>query len=880
MVINLHMRILILFSLFLVGSIVSTSFSQNLVPNSNLETNTVRPCPGTTGGYPGGNYQICDGWFNAYNGGSTGNTSDYYCPGGGFSTLFVPTPVNPPSGDRCLGMASSLGEGVYTILTSTIPAGSTISYSLWVSPRNVLGAGVNDPTLPFGIYFYNGGIIPQTASPQVMTVTPQVVLPTSGMSVGNWTQLSGTYVTPSNVSHVAIAFFYPPGSSHTTGRYFAIDDIVITASTPCSAGTNTTPTTAICENGTKTLTATTSDGTWSIVSGGGSITGTTYTPPNVSANTSVTVRYTDGCGNTSDRTFTVNVLEPAVNTTPTTSMCEGGDKTLSGTPSGGTFTIISGGGSISGTTYTAPTVAGATNVTVRYTIPANGACPASTDDVIFTVDDNVPPSNTTNTDTICESATKALTGTPGGGTFTLLSGGGSITGTTYTPANINSPDVIEIEYAAPASGSCPAGEDTVSFVVMPLPEPIITSVNDTMCEGTTRLLTGTPAGGTWSVVSGAATITNDTLQASGAGTVVVQYTAFSAFGCSDSVTQNIETIASPTNPTGSASSDTICVGEQVTITGSGSGGGVTYNVYSTLTGSSWLGVTPYTVSPIVTSTYFIDADNGTCMNAGGRQPVTVVVNPVPSVTVTPDATICPTDMVTLVATGGGTYQWSTGSTNDSITVSPLVDTTYSVVVTNSFNCTSTDSVSITLLSSSITNAEDDSTTVRTNQDTTVDIAINDVGDPTTIVVLSEANHGTDTIINGVLTYRSDENYVGRDTIIYQICDGICTSLCDTAIVYLTVERDLLIPEFFSPNGDNMNDNFVILGLEKYPDNSIKIFNRWGNMVFQEAPFNGTWDAVSDGSLIGSSTLPTGTYYYILDLGDGSEPMAGYIVVRD
>lgn len=855
--------------------------SQNLVPNFNLETNTVRPCPSTTSGYPGGNYQICDGWYNAYNGGSTGNTSDYYCPGGGFSTLFAPTPVNPPSGDRCLGMASALGEGVFTILTSTIPAGSTISYSIWVSPRSPLGGGVNDPTLPFGMYFYNGGIIPQTASPQVMTVTPQVVLPTTGMSVGNWTQLTGTYVTPSPVSHVAIAFFYPPGSSHTQGRYFAIDDIVITASVPCTAGTNTTLTTAICENGTKTLTATTSDGTWSIVSGGGSITGTTYTPANVSSNTSVTVRYTDACGNTSDRTFTVNVLETAVNTTTNTSICEGGDKSLTGTPSGGTWNIVSGGGSITGSTYTAPSVSGATSVTVRYTIPANGGCPASTDDVTFTVDDNVPPSNTTNTDTICEGATKALTGTPGGGTFTLLTGGGSITGTTYTPANITSPDVIEIEYAAPASGSCPAGEDTVNFVVMPLPEPIITSVNDTMCNGTTRLLTGTPpSGGTFSVVSGSATVSNDTLQASGAGTVVVQYVAFNSFGCSDSITQNIEIISSPTNPTVTASSDTICLGDQVTITGSGSGIGATYNVYSTLTGSSWLGVTPYTVSPLLTSTYFIDADNGTCMNAGGRQPITVVVNPVPSVNVTPDTTICPTTVVTLVATGGGTYQWSNGNTSNSITVSPLVDTVYAVTVTNAFNCTAQDSVNVYVLTGSITQAEDDSSVVRTNRDTTIDLALNDVGDPNNIVVLAGPYHGIDTVVNGMLTYQSDSNYVGRDTIVYQICDGVCTSLCDTAVVYLKIERDLLIPEFFSPNGDNLNDNFIILGLEKYPNNSIKIFNRWGSMVFTEAPFNGVWDLISDGSLIGNSTLPSGTYYYILDLGDGSEPMAGYIVVKD
>lgn len=707
---------------------------------------------------------------------------------------------------------------------------------------------------------------------------------TASTSDGTWSIVSGggsiagtTYTPPNVASNTSVTVRYTDACGATSDVTFTVN-VLQTAN-------NTTTTTDICENSTKTLTGTPGGGTWSIVSGGGSIAGTTYTPANVSSNTLVTVRYTipinGACpADTDDAIFTVNVLEPAVNTTTTTSICEGGDKSLTGTPSGGTWNIVTGGGSITGATYTAPAVAGATSVTVRYTIAANGACPASTDDVTFTVDDNVPPSNTTNTDTICESATKALTGTPGGGTFNLLTGGGSITGTTYTPGSINSPDFIEIDYVSPASGSCPAGNDTISFVVMPLPEPIITSVNDTMCDGTTRLLTGTPVGGTFSVVSGSATISNDTLLATGSGTLVVQYVAFNAFGCSDSVTQNIEIITSPTNPTVTASSDTICRGEQVTITGSGSGGGVTYNVYSTLTGSSWLGVTPYTVTPALTSTYYIDADNGTCMNTGGRQPITVVVNPVPTVNVTPDTTICPTTFVTLVATGGASYVWSNGDTTSSTTVSPLVDTVYTVTVTNSFNCSNQGSVNVFVLTGSIIDAGDDSATVRSNTDTTINIAVNDIGDPANIVVLSGANHGTDTIINGVLTYRSDSNYVGNDTIVYQICDGICISLCDTAVIYLRVERDLLIPEFFTPNGDNFNDEFVILGLEKYPDNSIKIFNRWGSMVFQEAPFNGAWDGISDGSLIGSTNLPSGTYYYILDLGDGSEPVVGYVILKD
>lgn len=170
----------------------------------------------------------------------------------------------------------------------------------------------------------------------------------------------------------------------------------LTNNTTYTAANNTTSTVAICENQTKALTGSPGGGSWSIVSGGGSITGTTYTPPNVASNTSITVRYTipasGSCASTfSDATFTVNSLLVANNTTSATTIDDSQTKTLTETTGGGSWSIVSGGGSIAGTTYTPADVGSPTSVTVRYTIPSNGACPSSFSDVTFTVNDATIP---------------------------------------------------------------------------------------------------------------------------------------------------------------------------------------------------------------------------------------------------------------------------------------------------------------------------------------------------------------------------------------------------------------------------------------------------------------------------------------------------------
>jgi gliding motility-associated-like protein len=88
-----------------------------------------------------------------------------------------------------------------------------------------------------------------------------------------------------------------------------------------------------------------------------------------------------------------------------------------------------------------------------------------------------------------------------------------------------------------------------------------------------------------------------------------------------------------------------------------------------------------------------------------------------------------------------------------------------------------------------------------------------------------------------------------------------------------------IPQGFSPNGDGVNDVFVIRGISKYPNNKLTILNRWGNVVFEKDNYDNTWDGKStQGIRFGGDELPDGTYFYLFDLGNGEKPYTGFIYI--
>lgn len=83
--------------------------------------------------------------------------------------------------------------------------------------------------------------------------------------------------------------------------------------------------------------------------------------------------------------------------------------------------------------------------------------------------------------------------------------------------------------------------------------------------------------------------------------------------------------------------------------------------------------------------------------------------------------------------------------------------------------------------------------------------------------------------------------------------------------------DIIIPDGFSPNGDNINDDFFIRNLrELYPNFQLQIYNRYGNVLYKGDNNTPNWDGRSNqGREVGSGVLPVGVYYFILELKDAN-----------
>lgn len=89
-----------------------------------------------------------------------------------------------------------------------------------------------------------------------------------------------------------------------------------------------------------------------------------------------------------------------------------------------------------------------------------------------------------------------------------------------------------------------------------------------------------------------------------------------------------------------------------------------------------------------------------------------------------------------------------------------------------------------------------------------------------------------------------------------------------------------IPEGFSPNGDGVNDYFKIKGIRDFPNSKLMIFNRWGSKVYEAKGYLNDWDGKPNTKgLIGSNTLPEGTYFYIVELESGKKPIKGYVYLN-
>ena len=94
---------------------------------------------------------------------------------------------------------------------------------------------------------------------------------------------------------------------------------------------------------------------------------------------------------------------------------------------------------------------------------------------------------------------------------------------------------------------------------------------------------------------------------------------------------------------------------------------------------------------------------------------------------------------------------------------------------------------------------------------------------------------------------------------------------------VTVDDCLVISKGFSPNNDGDNDFFVIPCIEDYPENNIKIYNRYGTLVFEANNYKNNWDGIPNQGFPKKETvLPTGTYYYVLQIDSIKNPFVSWV----
>ena len=175
--------------------------------------------------------------------------------------------------------------------------------------------------------------------------------------------------------------------------------------------------------------------------------------------------------------------------------------------------------------------------------------------------------------------------------------------------------------------------------------------------------------------------------------------------------------------------------------------------------------------------------------------------------------------------------------------------------------------------------------------TVIDIDVNDeINDPYSDLPNTDNDdesdyRDTDDDDDGILTIDEDVNLDGDYANDDVNGNGIPNYLDPDLVV--TGGDEVEVFNVVTPNGDGVHDVLTIAGLENFPNNTIKIYNRWGVLVYVTKAYN-TQGNVFDGTSNGRVTidkdnkLPVGTYFYILDYEDGTNNMkskTGYLYIN-
>ena len=388
--------------------------------------------------------------------------------------------------------------------------------------------------------------------------------------------------------------------------------------------------------------------------------------------------------------------------------------------------------------------------------------------------------------------------------------------------------------------------------------------------------------------------------------------------CVDSIQRDIEVIETVVV----ASIDTaICLGDTLFLSATGA---LSY------TWDNGLGAGQNQDTTIAMDTMFVVTGTG-IFNCTGTDTVNVTINSLPTVLASNDTTVCAADTVFLSATGADTYTWDNGlGAGQNQTAFTSIDTMYIVTGADVLGCRGLDTVQVTIIALPIVTTSNDTTICRgdtvlvsatsietvytwdnglglgqshlvlPSSDTSYVVSVTDlnncIGKDTILVTVDGFNIvssndiavclGTSTVVSvtGGAVYSWDNGLgVGEsfevsptETTTYIVTSDENGCITNDTLIISMETNCFEVPNVFTPNGDGTNDVWVIHGLETYPDVTVKVFNRWGDSVFEsDAGYTEPWDGTYNGT-----DSPSATYYYIIVLGDDEDGISGTInIVR-
>ena len=537
------------------------------------------------------------------------------------------------------------------------------------------------------------------------------------------------------------------------------------------------------------------------------------------------------------------------------------------------------------------TITPASNSTVSVIIANNDAlaCDSATN-YFYTVVKAIPTvtlSVTPNNDSVCAGEAVTFTAEPAGYTNYKFYDGTTLKQNSTNPEYILPTSVIGLNniYVVSSSQSCTFTTSPLPMRVLPIPTITISSTPGpgNICLGDSILFTANPNGTDNYEFYNRNTLlqntSSNTLKYGDAeiGSANNYYAiAINNFGCQSAKSNllNFSVQALPSVTLTCSDVDlSICPGEKVTFTVTPVG--LSNYIFANNSSIIQSGMTTtYSTTTLAqgNSIFAIGKNNVGCSSLNSNS-FNINIKPIPNVNIAAtDTTICKGNSIELSkiespANPATTYLWNNGSSSSSITVSPQTTTQYT-------------------LNSSLNGCNGESDTLTIFVDTNTP-PIASAGNNTTICIgesyalsgsggasylwLPASEFSNNTLASATVKPVVSSTY----TLI--VTNQYCFDLAEITIYVDRCLTDITsaIPKAISPNNDGANDYFIVPDIDYFTKNSIKIYNRWGNIVYESSPYLNEWNGKSKNG----NDLPDATYYYILDLGNDKVIRTGYIIIQ-